>query len=225
VLNKRAGLISPSHNGPPCYASPLRYYPGSCFVVHAARGTLYWPSRGGGGARAGSTLASWLARTRTARICNCLPELPAVVAKQDVQLAHLRPRSRPTERESTLGGLGRFSWAAIGWAVGTLFNTGAVCMEKVITTPSREPVPRPRKGNPLGGPVRGIFISSPSHWPVSATVESRESGVVVVQGWWDQVEESGWPARGTHNRDPGSSGPMKRGGNATWQGAGRGRHG
>ena len=34
----------------------------------------------------------------------------------------------------------------------------------------------------------------------------------------DQVEESGWPGRGTHNRDPGSSGPMKRAGDATWQG-------
>jgi hypothetical protein len=41
----------------------------------------------------------------------------------------------------------------------------------------------------------------------------------------DQVEESGWPGRGTHNRDLGSNGPMKRDGNATWQGAGRGRHG
>lgn len=69
----------------------------------------------------------------------------------------------------------------------------AVCMEKVITTPSREPVPRPRKGNPLGGPVRGIFISSPSHWPVSATVESRESGVVVVQGLWTRWRSLGGP--------------------------------
>jgi hypothetical protein len=43
-------------------------------------------------------------------------------------------------------------------------------------------VPRPRKGNPLGGPVRGIFISSPSHWPISATVEFRESGVEVLGG-------------------------------------------
>jgi hypothetical protein len=192
-----------------------------CCACARGKFTWYWTSLMGGG-RAGSTLAGLGQNCKNLQLA---PRVPGVVAGQDVQLAHLRPRSRPTERESTLGGLGRFSWAAIGWAVGTLFNTGAVCMEKVITTPSREPVPRPRKGNPLGGPVRGIFISSPSHWPVSATVESRESGVVVVQGWWDQVEESGWPARGTHNRDPGSSGPMKRGGNATWQGAGRGRHG
>jgi hypothetical protein len=60
-----------------------------------------------------------------------------------------------------------------------------------VTTPVREGelVPRPRKGNPLGGPVRGIFISSSSHWPASATVESRESGVEVGGGVWDL----GWP--------------------------------
>jgi hypothetical protein len=48
-------------------------------------------------------------------------------------------------------------------------------------------------------------------------VESRESGV-------EGGEESGffgWLGRGTHNRDPGSSGPMKREGDATRQGAGR----
>jgi hypothetical protein len=150
VLNKRADTDFPKHNGAPCYASPSRYYPGSCFVVHAREVPCTVLDKPGGE-------ACWIdlgwARTRTARICSSSQSgrVPAVVAEQDVQLAHLRPRSRPKEKETTLG---RFLWAAIGWARFSIAVVASGGMERSLTTPVRggEPVPRaPGRATHLAG--------------------------------------------------------------------------
>ena len=119
-----------------------------------------------GGGRAGSTLAGLDQNCKNLQLA---PRVPGVVAGQDVQLAHLHPRSRPREKETTLGEDFRGPLLA-GHAFQSQWRAGG--MERLLTTPVRE-----GKGNPLGGPVRGIFISSSSDWPASAAVESRESGV------------------------------------------------
>jgi hypothetical protein len=161
------------------HPSPLRYYPGSCFVVHAGEVPCTGQAWG----------ACWIDLGKLAgqdQNCKNLQNAPQSSQRSSPSKTCNWPiyaQGPDPRREKQLwevwGGF-RGPRLAGQWARFSI----AVCMEKVITTPSREPVPRPRKGNPLGGPVRGIFISSPSHWPVSATVESRESGVVVVQGWW-----------------------------------------
>jgi hypothetical protein len=172
------------------------------------RGTWYWTSLMGGG-RAGSTLAGLGQNYKNLQLA---PRVPGGCRWARRAIGPFTPKIQTQGERDNFGG--RFSGATIGWA---RFSIAMVhCWQgEVINNPSRggEPVPRPRKGNPLGGPVRGIFISSPSHWPVSSTVESRESGVEVL--------EVGWPGRGTHNRDPGASGPMKREGDATRQKPGR----
>jgi hypothetical protein len=66
---------------------------------------------------------------------------------------------------------------------------------------------QPGKDHPPGGPVRGIFISATRHWPALL-----DCG---VPGKW-----CGLGGR-THNRDPGSSGPMKREVDATGHGSWR----
>ena len=177
VLNKRADTDSPKHNGP--HVGPHVMHP-LCDIIQAhallcmreSKFTWYWTSLMGGG-RAGSTLAGL---DQNCKNLHLAPRVPGVVAGQDVQLAHLRPRSRPREKETTLGEDCRGPLLA-GHAFQSQWRAGG--MERLLTTPVREgePVPRPRKGNPLGGPVRGIFISSSSDWPASAAVESRESGV------------------------------------------------
>jgi hypothetical protein len=94
VLNKRAALISPSFTGLrvmhtfPDIIQLMLYCArsGGYLVLHQSRGVVDRP---------------WLASTRTARICNCLP---AVMAQQDQQLAQIRPKSGALQKETTLGG-------------------------------------------------------------------------------------------------------------------------
>jgi hypothetical protein len=153
--------------------------------VHAARGTLYWTSLVGG--------ACWIDLGKLAgqdQNCKNLqlpPRAPSGCRQARRAIGPFTPKVQTHGERINFGRFGEVflgrDWLGSGHAFQYCSSVHGEGL-KVITTPSREPVPRPRKGNPLGGPVRGIFISSPSHWPVSATVESRESGVVVVQGWW-----------------------------------------
>ena len=180
MLNKRADTDFPKHNGP--HVGPHVMHP-LCDIIQAhallcmrerylvldkpdGRGACWidlgWP---------GPELQESATGSQSPRGCRWAR----------CAIGPFTPKVQTQGERNNFGG--RFSWATIGWA---RFSIAMVRWwhGEVMNNPSRggEPVPRPRKGNPLGGPVRGIFISSPSHWPVSATVESRESGVEVLGG-------------------------------------------
>jgi hypothetical protein len=123
-----------------------------CCACARGKFTWYWTSLMGGG-RAGSTLAGL---DQNCKNLHLAPRVPGVVAGQDVQLAHLRPRSRPREKETTLGEDFRGPLLA-GHAFQSQWCAGG--MERLLTTPvgGRGACASPPEGQPTWRAGEGDF--------------------------------------------------------------------